>query len=285
LMGVLGTRELAAHQVAITLAALTFMVPLGVGAAASVRVGQAIGAGGCDIPTCGRAWIPTLQPIVLPEWPALPGNPSADWTTVANWRGYGSIEYGGMFYGQKAHSLRRLIDLPARTRERMSLALSIDPGEVKDLDALRGHGWHLVDPCVAAGTPDLYREFIQRSKGELGIAKSGYVTSQCGWFSDRSVCYLASGRPVVAQETGFSRFLPTGEGLFAFDTSDAALGAIDAINGDYRRHCRRARDLADACFGAEHVLGRLLERIGTVNGKVVSVSAHARAHLGSQAAS
>src|SRR2546425_3319030 len=104
-----------------------------------VTVGQAIGAAGCDIPTCGRAWIPTLQPIVLPEWPALPANPSADWTTVANWRGYGSIEYGGMFYGQKAHSLRRLIDLPARTRERMSLALSIDPAEVKDLDALRSH--------------------------------------------------------------------------------------------------------------------------------------------------
>jgi hypothetical protein len=249
-----------------------------------VTVGQAIGTGNCDIPTCGRAWIPTLQPIVLPEWPALPGNPAADWTTVGNWRGYGSIQYGGKFYGQKAHSLRRLIDLPTGTRERMSLALSIDPGEVKDLDALRNHGWHLVDPAAAAGTPDRYREFIQRSKGELGIAKSGYVESQCGWFSDRSVCYLASGRPVVAQETGFSRFLPTGEGLFAFDTSDAARGAIDAIDRDYRRHCQRARDLAGAYFGAELVLGRFLERIGAANERDVSARAHPRAHLGPQAA-
>src|SRR2546422_192416 len=109
-----------------------------------------------------------------------------------------------------------------RSSERVSLAFSIDPGEVKDLDALRRHRWRLVDPAAAAGTPDRYRAFIQRSKGELGIAKSGYVESQCGWFSDRSVCYLASGRPVVAQETGFSRFLPTGEGLFAFDTPDDA---------------------------------------------------------------
>ena len=250
-----------------------------------VTVGQAIGTADCDIPTCGRAWIPTLQPVVLSEWPALAGNPAADWTTVGNWRGYGSIQYGGRFYGQKAHSLRRLIDLPTRTRERVSLALSIDPGEVKDLDALRNHGWHLVDPAAAAGTPNRYREFIQRSKGELGIAKSGYVESRCGWFSDRSVCYLASGRPVVAQETGFSRFLPTGEGLFAFDTPDAALGAIDAINTHYRRHCQRARDLAVGYFGAELVLGRFLERIGAANKSVGSAGAHTRPHIGAQAAS
>ena len=249
-----------------------------------VTVGQAIGSAGCDIPTCGRAWIPTVQPVVLPEWPALPGNPAADWTTVGNWRGYGSIQYRGTLYGQKAHSLRQLIDLPARTRERVCLALSIDRGEVKDLEAIRNHGWHLVDPAAAAGTPDRYRGFIHRSKGELGIAKSGYVESQCGWFSDRSVCYLASGRPVVAQETGFSRFLPTGEGLFAFETSDAALRAIDAINGDYRRHCRRARELAEACFGAEHVLGRLLERVAA-DERGLSASADTSAHLGPQAAS
>jgi len=242
-----------------------------------VTVGQAIGTADCDVPTCNRAWIPTLQPIFLPEWPARPGNSAGDWTTVGNWRGYGSIQHGGRFYGQKAHSLRRLIGLPTRTRERMSLAFSIDPGETKDLEALRRHGWHLVDPAATAGTPDRYRAFIQRSKGELGIVKSGYVESRCGWFSDRSVCYLASGRPVVAQDTGFSRFLPTGEGLFAFDTPDAALGAIDAITSDYRRHCRRGRDLAEAYCEAERVLGRLLERI--------EAGSHTCAHIGAQAAS
>jgi hypothetical protein len=250
-----------------------------------VTVGQAIGAAGCDIPTCGRTWIPTLQPVCLSEWPARPGKPAGEWTTVGNWRGYGSIHHGGKFYGQKAHSLRRLIDLPTRTRERLRLALSIDPGETNDLEALRNHGWHLVDPAAAAGTPGRYRDFIQDSKGELGIAKSGYVESRCGWFSDRSVCYLASGRPVVAQDTGFNRFIPTGEGLFAFDTSDAALGAIDAINSDYRRHCQRARDLAVAYFAAELVLERLLERIGAGHEVVGPAGSQPRAHVGAQVSS
>ena len=113
--------------------------------------------------------------------------------------------------------------------------------------------------CSVAGTPADYRRFIQGSKAEFGIAKSGYVLSRCGWFSDRSVCYLASGRPVLAQETGFSRWLPTGEGLFAFQNMDDALAGIEAMNGDYARHARAARALAEEHFDSDKVLPRLLE--------------------------
>jgi hypothetical protein len=227
-----------------------------------VTVGGLIGTPACEVPTCGRTWLPTLQPIALPEWPITPGQPGAAWTTVGNWRGYGSIDVHGVLYGQRVHSFRRFMELPARTRARFRPALSIHPGEVKDLKALRAHAWDLVDPADAAGTPDRYRDFIQRSKGELGIAKSGYVASRCGWFSDRSVCYLASGRPVVAQDTGFGQSLPTGEGLFAFSTADEAVEAIAAASVDYDRHCRRAREIAEEYFRADRVLGALLERVG-----------------------
>src|SRR5258707_3068782 len=140
--------------------------------------------------------------------------------------------------------------------------MSIHPDEQKDLAALTANGWQLVAPRDVAGSPDSYRQFIQQSKAEFGIAKSGYVVSRCGWFSDRSVCYLASGRPVVAQETGFSRFLPTGEELFAFETEDDVLSAVDAITGDYTRQARAARRIAEEYFDAASVLPLLLERVG-----------------------
>jgi hypothetical protein len=227
-----------------------------------VTVGGLIGTPGCAVPTCSRTWLPMLQPVVLSEWRAMPGNPHAAWTTVGNWRGYGSIEAHGVLYGQRVHSFRRFFDLPRRTRAQFRPALAIHPAEVRDLDALRSHAWNVVDPASVADTPDRYRAFIHASKGELGIAKSGYVESRCGWFSDRSVCYLASGRPVVAQDTGFGAQVPTGEGLFAFSTLDEAVTAIEAVTADYDRHCRRAREIAEAHFRAETVLGSLLERIG-----------------------
>jgi hypothetical protein len=230
-----------------------------------VTVGSLIGTPACNIPTCGRSWLPTWQPIVLAEWPATPPRPKAAWTTVGNWRGYGSIAYDGVMYGQKVHSFRRFMDLPRRTGELLRPALSIHPNEIADLDALHANGWELVDPAAVAGTPDGYRRFIQDSKGELGIAKSGYVESRCGWFSDRSVCYLASGRPVVAQDTGFARRLPTGDGLFAFNTIEEAAAALDTASLDYDRHCRRARQIADAYFRSDFVLSTLLERVGATD--------------------
>ena len=182
-------------------------------------------------------------------------------TTVANWRAYGSVHHGGVLYGQKAHSLRALIDLPDHTDETLLLALDIHPDERADVQALADHGWRRTDPRAAAGTPRRYQAFVRGSKAELGIAKSGYVLSHSAWFSDRSACYLASGRPVVAQDTGFSRHLPTGRGLFAFHDTDGARAAIDAINRDYEGNSRAARAIAELHFDSDRVLTTLLEQV------------------------
>lgn len=223
-----------------------------------VTVGLALGSRECTISTNGREWLTTVPPVVLEQWPVANGIAYEALTTVANWRGYGSIEHDGVFYGQKAHSLRRVIELPTLTDEKLALALAIHPGETRDLEALAANGWELLDPREVAGTPAAYQRFLQGSKAELGIAKSGYVESGCGWFSDRSACYLASGRPVVAQETGFSRFLPTGNGLFAFETVDDAVEAIEELRGDYEHHRRAARMLAEDVLDSDKVLSRLL---------------------------
>jgi hypothetical protein len=225
-------------------------------------IGQAIGEQHCPVPTCGLTWLKTLQPVVLDRWPPATHAACEALTTIGNWRGYGSIEYQGVTYGQKCHSLRRFFLLPRLTTERFRLALAIHPDEIDDLAELTANGWQLVDPVRVANTPANYQRFIQGSRAEFGIAKSGYVLSHCGWFSDRSLCYLASGRPVIAQETGFSRYLPTGEGLFAFNTSDDVLQAIEELKSNYEKHADKARDIASEFFDSDKVLGQLLEKIG-----------------------
>jgi hypothetical protein len=224
-----------------------------------VTVGLGIG-NESTAPTCGRRWITSLPPVVLEQWPVA-GSPAQDaLTTVANWRAYGSIHHDGVLYGQKAHSLRALIDLPGRTDETLLLALDIHADERSDIRALAENGWRRTDPRTAAGTPRRYREFVRGSKAELGIAKSGYVASRSAWFSDRSACYLASGRPVVAQDTGFSSHLPSGRGLFAFHNADDVVTAIDAINRDYVGNMRTARAIAEEYFDSDRVLTALLEQ-------------------------
>jgi hypothetical protein len=227
-----------------------------------VTVGLAIGHPNCMVPTCGLAWITTPPPVALADWPVFSTTDHDALTTVANWRGYGSIDHDGVLYGQKAHSLRPLFGLPTRTDERFLLALAIHPDERKDLASLTANGWELLEPRTVVSTPERYRRFVQGSKAELGIAKSGYVASRCGWFSDRSVCYLASGRPVIAQETGFSQFLPTGQGLHGFKTEDDVLAAIATLRDDYPRQARGAREIAEEVFDANKVLPRLLDQIG-----------------------
>jgi hypothetical protein len=225
-------------------------------------IGLALGQAECVIPTCGRSWIATRQPVVLSEWPPAERVTHDAFTTVANWRGYGSITCNDVFYGQKAHAWRQFMALPDQSAEQFLVALAIHPDEKRDLLNLAAHGWTLVDPAYVSDTPDRYRSFVQGSKAEIGVAKSGYAEARCGWFSDRSVCYLASGRPVVAQETGFSRFLPTGEGLFAFETTDEACAGIDAVVSDYARQSRAARAIAEDYFDASSVLPQLLEQVG-----------------------
>jgi hypothetical protein len=223
-----------------------------------VTVGLALDSPECTVSTGEREWLTTMPPVVLEQWPVADGFTYDALTTVGNFRGYGSIEHDGVFYGQKAHSLRQVIELPTLTDETLALALAIHPGETRDLEALTANGWELLDPLEVADTPDAYQHFLQGSKAEIGIAKSGYVESGCGWFSDRSACYLASGRPVIAQETGFSRFLPTGEGLLAFETVEDAVEAIEELRGDYEHHRRAARTLAEDVLDSDKVLSRLL---------------------------
>jgi hypothetical protein len=223
-----------------------------------VTIGQGIGTAGCSVPTCERTWIATPQPIVLEQWPVAGAVVHHGLTTVGHWRAYGSIHHEGVHYGQKAHALRPLIDLPRRTDAHFSLALGIHPDEHDDIDALHGNGWRLLDPDAVAGTPRDYRAFVQGSWAEFGVAKLGYVVSRCGWFSDRSLCYLASGRPVVAQDTGFSSWLPTGEGVLAFSTAEDAVAAVEELRSDYPRHRRAARALAQDVFDSDRVLPELL---------------------------
>jgi hypothetical protein len=228
-----------------------------------VSVGQCLGRNGCPIPDCGKRWIPTLPPVALERWPADPAAPRRDaFTSVGHWRSYGSIEHGGVHYGQRAHSLRGLIDLPRRTDSRFQLALGIHPDETIDLEALRCNDWELLDPYEVAANPRAYAEFVRGSKAELSVAKSGYVASRSGWFSDRSACYLASGRPVIAQETGFADFLPTGEGLLAFATTAEAADAVAAVEADLERHSAAARALAEEHLDSSKVLPRLLDELG-----------------------
>ena len=198
-----------------------------------VTVSDSVGSPGGPIPGCGRTWMPTLPPVVLEEWPVAAETGSRAATTVGHWRSYGSIHHGGVHYGQKAHSLRSVIELPRRAPGRLALALAIHPDERADLEALEANGWELADPAEVAGDPDAYRRFVQGSWAELAVTKSGYVAADSGWFSDRSACYLASGRPVIAQDTGFGRRLPAGEGLLAFSDADDVVAAIEALDADY----------------------------------------------------
>ncbi len=228
-----------------------------------VSVGQRIGLPGCPIPDCGREWIGTLPPVALEHWPAAPVPPRHDaFTSVGHWRSYGSVEYAGVRYGQRAHSLRKLIELPRLSASRFELALGIHRDEVADLEALAANGWRRLDPGQVAGDPGAFAEFVRGSKAELAVAKQGYVVSRSGWFSDRSAAYLASGRPVVAQETGFGEFLPTGEGLLSFATTSEAAAAVAAVEAEPGRHRAAARALAEEHLDGRKVLARLLDRLG-----------------------
>jgi hypothetical protein len=227
-----------------------------------VTVATALGAPQCEVPTLGFEWIGTLPPVVLEAWPLAGQAPTLPFTTVGHWRSYGPIEHEGRRYGLRAHSLRELIGLPQLAQAEFALALGIHESERADISALEQHGWRLLDPSVVASTPARYREFLRSSTAEIGVAKEGYVRSRSGWFSDRSACYLASGRPVIAQDTGFAGTLPVGQGLLAFSTVEEAADAADAVLSRPAAHARAAREIAEEVLDSDRVLTRLLEALG-----------------------
>lgn len=227
---------------------------------AFVTVGEKIGDPDCLVPTCGLEWVASPHPVPLEEWPPVPGG--ARFTSVGSWRGpYDPVEYEGRRFGLRAHELRKLVQLPSLVDPELELALEIDPADSGDIEALRENGWNLVDPAEVVADPGDYRRYIQGSGAELMVAKGIYVEARSGWFSERSIAYLASGKPVVALDTGFSERYPTGEGLLAFADLDGARAAVEEVSGNWERHSRAAREIAAEHFEAKKVLGRLLEEV------------------------
>jgi hypothetical protein len=228
---------------------------------AFVTIAENIGDRRCSIPTCGLNWIKTRQPIVLDWWPVARGGSA--FTSVGTWRGpYDPVEYRGVTFGLRAHEFRRFAELPHLTGKPFEVALDIHPADGRDARLLRSNGWRMVPPASVVGDPGAYRAYIQRSKAEVMIAKGMYVQSWSGWFSDRSICYLASGKPVLAQDTGFTRNYPVGEGLLSFRSVPEAIAGVEQICGNLKHHSNAARTLAETHFDARMVLERLLERLG-----------------------
>ncbi len=209
------------------------------------------------LPDDGFPWQPTRQPIVLDAWPVTPGPVDGAYTTVMQWDSYQSRDYAGQTYGMKSRSFGPYAGLPARVASTLEIALGSPTAPRAELTA---RGWSIRDPLEVTLDPWTYQAYIRASKAEFSVAKHGYVLSWSGWFSERSACYLASGRPVVVQDSGFSSWLPSGAGVVAFDTPDGAVAAIEAVDADYDGHCRAARDVAEAYFESGAVLSELLER-------------------------
>jgi hypothetical protein len=225
--------------------------------------GENYGAPDCGVPLNGIAYKRTRQPVDLDLWPMVYDPGTRLFTTIGNYRQAGSdVEYNGEVYRwSKHHEWKRFLGLPRCTKQPFELAMNVDDSAARE--RLEAHGWALVSPLqMSLNVFGDYPAYLRRSRAEFTVAKDQNVRLRSGWFSERDACYLACGKPVVAQDTGFGNVLPTGEGLFAFTTMEEALDAIDAINGDYQRHCEAARAIAEEYFEARSVAARLLADIG-----------------------
>jgi hypothetical protein len=226
-------------------------------------VGQNIGAAGCPIPTCGIDWRPICQPVVLDLWPtAREGDPDR-FTTIASWRGpYGRVEHEAGLFGLKAHQFRKFIDMPQRVDATLEIALDIHPADSEDLHLLEDRGWNIVDPAAAVPDPESFQRYVQSSGAEFSVAQGIYIETRSGWFSDRTVRYLASGKPALVQDTGLARRLPIGDGLLTFQTIDDAVAGAQRISQHYDNHRMAARAIAEEFFDARVALEPLVDTAG-----------------------
>jgi hypothetical protein len=231
---------------------------------AFLSFGENIGLSRCAIPKDGLSWQPARQPICLDAWPVTVGPVTGKFTTVMQWESYATPEYGRIRYGMKADSFGPYMDLPKRTGASLELAVG-SPTAPRAL--LARAGWEIRNPLEVALDPWTYQQYIRQSKAEFTVAKHGYVISRSGWFSERSAAYLASGRPVVTQETGFSDWLEVGSGIIAFNTPEEALGALEEVNARYEYHCQAARAIAKEYFDARKVLTRLIAYVMNRSGR------------------
>jgi hypothetical protein len=222
--------------------------------------GETVGTPAARFPDCGLQWLYTPPPVFLPEWPAIPPVGAAPYTTVAHWWG-GNFEFNGVIYcNEKRVSFLEYIDLPARTPVRLELALCLAEHHEEYRRLMEPKGWRLREAWDVSSTPDDYRAYVRRSRGEFSCAKPSTIALDTAWVSDRTLCYLASGRPAVVQHTGPSRILPDADGLFRFRSLDAAACALAVAEADYGRHCRQARALVEEHFDARPVVRRVLEQ-------------------------
>jgi len=223
--------------------------------------GETVGTGSALIPDCGLPWVPIRPPVCLEEWPWEFDADLEAMTTISNWDSNNWVVDGESKYeNTKRVAFLGFKELPMLTRQPLELALFLpNPADEDDRRLMERHGWRIRHSPEVAGTPDAYRTYIRRSRGEFSCAKRSCMEFQNAWVSDRTLCYLASGKPVVVQHTGASRYLPNGAGMFRFTTIEEAAEAFEAINADYERHCRTARAIAESLFDAKQVTGRILE--------------------------
>jgi len=231
-----------------------------------VTYGENLGEDDCPIPLSHFAWRKTRPPVVLDLWSARFDPACSRFTTISTWRNVGKdLSFRGETYLWSKHAnWLTVADQPQRTSQQFELAVGIDsPEDLAVFQRIFLHnGWALTDPLSVSQDMEVYREYIQGSRGEFTVSKDIVVRTRSGWFSDRSVCYLAAGKPVVTQETGFSKYVPVGRGLFAFSTKDEARAALEEINGDYLVHAHAAREIAREYFSAEKALRKLLHDAG-----------------------
>ena len=224
--------------------------------------GLNIGGPGSIAPDVGIRWKKTVQPIALDQWPFQEEEAPDRFTTVMNWNSYASVEWEGKSYGQKDREFEHFKTLPAATPQHLEMAMGRGIEGDRPTEALRALGWTILEAGEALPDYQSYREFLRTSKAEWSVAKQGYVTARTGWFSCRTACYLALGRPAVVQETGWSDYIPSGEGLIAFSTLEEAVVAIADINDHYAEHQRAARALAEQYFESKKVCADLLTQAG-----------------------
>lgn len=222
-------------------------------------IGQNIGTSASTAPGAGRSWHPVFNPVVPDLFETTPAPADAPFTTVMNWRAHDTMRFDGRDFGQKDVEFARFVDLPARTAVPLELAVA---GADVPTDFLRATGWRLRSAHALTMSVDSFKGYVLASRGEFSVCKNVFVATRSGWFSDRSAAYLASARPVVMQDTGFSAHLPCGEGLFAVATVEEAAAALDEVAANYARHSRAAREIAQEHLAAVKVLTCFLDELG-----------------------
>lgn len=223
--------------------------------------GLSVGQPDCPVPVDGITWRPTVQPVAIDQWPITPVSADAPWTTVMNWASYKPKVWEGRTYGQKNLEFNRFRDLPSKTNVPLRLAMGLGVDGQRPAQELRQLGWDLVEPQEVVPDHRAYRSFLTNSRGEWSVAKHGYVEGRTGWFSCRTACYLATGRPAVVQETGWSRHLPSDRGVLPFTTLDEAAEGLSKVTRNYSEHSKAAREIALEFFDAKKVCQELLRQV------------------------